>query len=361
MARKKKPPEPENLERWLVSYGDFITLLFATFVVLYALAQVDVAEFDKLEESLRQAFANGNIMQGQESIMDNGQSIFDKTNGDSLIAPIMMEYLNPKYEEQSFKDIEKSIEQMKKDGELDGIDAKVTDKGLLITFNEECLFKSASAALTEQAKKTIDKVGVLICEKFIMHYIRVEGHTDNQPMVSYVYPSNWELSSSRACSIVKYFIDRFLVTPELLTAVGYADTRPVADNNTPEGRKQNRRVEVLILKNRYKNFEHAKDSILKMSKEEQLKLQEQRMETLKKIRGGVSEAAQKLMKENNTSENEVIKLKQQNTLKPDKIESISQEAKDLYYNIDKTNENTPARSADIKMEVAIPTDEDLGI
>ena len=86
MARKKRAEEPENLERWLVSYGDFITLLFATFVVLYALAQVDVSDFAKLEESLKNAFSQNTLLDGQQSIMDGSDSIFDQQQANSFIS-----------------------------------------------------------------------------------------------------------------------------------------------------------------------------------------------------------------------------------------------------------------------------------
>ena len=106
MARKKRQEEPENLERWLVSYGDFITLLFATFVVLYALAQVDVSDFAKLEESLKNAFSQNTLLEGQQSIMDGSDSIFDEQQmANSFVPSLMLEYISPKYEETSFNEI----------------------------------------------------------------------------------------------------------------------------------------------------------------------------------------------------------------------------------------------------------------
>ena len=109
MAKKKKPEEHENLERWLVSYGDFITLLFATFVVLYALAQVDATDFQKLEESLKTAFSQNTILDGQPAIMDGSESIFDQQQANSFIPSLMVEYISPKYEEASFEEIDEEI------------------------------------------------------------------------------------------------------------------------------------------------------------------------------------------------------------------------------------------------------------
>lgn len=134
MAKKQKHPEHENLERWLVSYADFITLLFATFVVLYALAQVDATDFAKLEESLKNAFSQNTLFDGQQALMDGSDSIFDQQQANSFIPSLMLEYISPRYEEESFKEIEESIQELTKAGELDGISAKITDKGLLLTF-----------------------------------------------------------------------------------------------------------------------------------------------------------------------------------------------------------------------------------
>ena len=228
MAKKKhKHEEHENLERWLVSYGDFITLLFATFVVLYALAQVDATDFAKLEESLKHAFSQNTLFEGQQAIMDGSDSLFDQQQANSFIPSLMVEYISPKYEDDSFKEIDSEIKELTQMGELDGISSKITDKGLLLTFDEKYLFAPASAYLDRSAKKLLDKVGVLICKKFVLHHMIVEGHTDSLAMKSTQYPSNWELSGARACSVVRYLIDRFKFSPSLFSAVGYADTRPL--------------------------------------------------------------------------------------------------------------------------------------
>ena len=140
MAKKHKHPEHENLERWLVSYADFITLLFATFVVLYALAQVDAVDFAKLEESLKHAFSQNTLLEGQEDIMDGSQSIFDQQQANSFIPSLMVEYISPKYEEDSFKEIADEIRELTELGELEGISSKMTEKGLLLTFDDKYLF-----------------------------------------------------------------------------------------------------------------------------------------------------------------------------------------------------------------------------
>ena len=357
MARKKPPEEPENLERWLVSYGDFITLLFATFVVLYALAQVDVSDFAKLEESLKHAFSQNTMLDGQESLMDGSQSLFDQQQGNSFIPSLMLEYISPKYEEEAFQDIEESIKTLQETENLKGITTKITDKGLMITFDDSYLFAPASAYLDSGAKALLDKVGVLICKKFVLHAMRVEGHTDSHPISTDKYPSNWELSSARASSVVRYMIARFKFNPALFTAVGYADTRPV-DNAPTAKDPKNRRVEILILKNKYNNtYENRGHSAITLSKSEQEKIQKQRMDIITKIENdAISPAARLLLEEN-----------KQKMLQKQKSAKLSKKNTDLYLNVDKEaskDENGSLPKIEnrvIKLKSNVPDYEDYGL
>lgn len=309
MGRKKqKEAEHVNLERWMVSYSDFVTLLFATFVVLYALSQVDIKDFKTLEDSIKQAFAAPSVMQGSDGLMDASSStLFDTSQSDSMITPLMMEYLSAKYEEQSLQEIEKSINEEVKAGEINDVEAIQTDRGLIIRFKDDYLFQSGSAKLIPEARKKLDIVGAIIAKKFILHNMRIEGHTDNQGMSSSMYPSNWELSSARASTIIRYFIGRFSFMPSIFTAVGFADTRPIEDNNSPAGRSKNRRVEILILKNKYKSQESATNGIMQMSKQEQEHMQSKRLESINRI-DSISEAAKKLTHGDKKAESSAINL-----------------------------------------------------
>ena len=357
MARKPKHPEHENLERWLVSYADFITLLFATFVVLYALAQVDATDFAKLEESLKNAFSQGAMFDGQQSVMDGSNSLFDQQQANSFIPSLMLEYISPKYEEESFKEIEEEIMALKEAGELEGISSKITDKGLLLTFDDKYLFAPASAYLDSSARKLLDKVGVLICKKFVLHSMRVEGHTDSDPIRTEKFPSNWELSSARASSVVRYMIDRFKFSPSLFSAIGYADTRPLETAISPKD-PANRRVEILVMKNKYKRqFETRNDNTLRLTKAEQEKIQRQRMEVIASVEGdSISPAARKLLEDN-----------RKRMIEKQKSEKLSPINMELYVNL----ENESSSSDDnimpaiekrvIKLNTAIPEDEDFGL
>lgn len=278
---KKKQEEHENLERWMVSYADFMTLLFATFVVLYALSQINVNEFKKVEESLKKAFSVQSILDGGSGVMSSGNSVLDTSSADSMIDSLFMEYISPRYEQESYEKIKKEVEDLAKSGELNGVSATIDERGLVITITDKnILFQSGSAELSPQAKKLLEKVGKLIVEKFALHLIRVEGHTDSVP-VSGKYPSNWELSSARASSIVRYLIDRFHILPDLMSAVGYADTRPVDTKKDAASLAKNRRVEIVVQRNQNKTLDHYQNTFMKLDKKEQ---QLRRNEQIKIIR-----------------------------------------------------------------------------
>lgn len=357
MARKKPPEEHENLERWLVSYGDFITLLFATFVVLYALAQVDATDYAKLEEALKNAFDTSNMFDAQEMILDGNENLFDQYQSNSFIPGLMMEYINPKYEDESFKDIEDSIKKLKKAGELEGISAKMTEKGLLLTFDDKYLFAPASAYLDSNARKLLDKVGVLICKKFVLHSMRVEGHTDSEPINSTQYPSNWELSSARASAVVRYLIRRFHFGPQLFSAIGYADTRPL-ENSYSKKDPKNRRVEILIVKNRYKDdYELKANNAMSLTTEQQEKIQKDRMEIIYKVeKEAISPEARKMLESN-----------RKKLIARQKSEKLSNKNMQIYINLEKDTEkeeqsNMPnVEKQVIQLKSNIPEDEDFGL
>lgn len=283
MAKKKKPEEHENLERWLVSYADFMTLLFATFVVLYALSQLNVNEFKKVEESLRKAFSVQSLLDGGSGVMSQGESIVDANAANSVIDSLMMEFISQKYEQESYEQIKKQIDDMNKGGTLSNVSAIIDERGLVIIISDkDVLFKSGSAELTDEAKKILEKVGKLIVEKFAMHIIKVEGHTDKVPVTGR-YPSNWELSSARASSIVRYLIDRFKIMPNLMAAIGYADTRPADKGTDSSSLAKNRRVEIVVQRNQFKHLDHFQNSFLKMDKVEQQRRRNEQIKIIKEI------------------------------------------------------------------------------
>ncbi|MCX7179542.1 MAG: flagellar motor protein MotD [Proteobacteria bacterium] len=240
--RKKKEDEPENLERWLVSYADFITLLFAFFVVMYALSVVNEGKYRLLSNSIVAAFNKNPVQVEVTPIASTGvpQIMLNKPS----VA------INPKYEEEKrqtkskmstiAREVMDALGPLAKEGQV-----RVTEGllGVTIEINASLLFSPGEARLAPGAAGALSSVAqVLVATDFP---ILVEGHSDNLPISTPQFPSNWELSGARASSVVRLFIDSG-VAARRLTATGYADQRPVEDNATPEGRGRNRRVAITI-------------------------------------------------------------------------------------------------------------------
>lgn len=240
--RNRQEEEHENLERWLVSYADFITLLFAFFVVMYALSVVNEGKYRLLSNSIVAAF-NKTVVnldvtpiasQGVPQIMLNKPSIA----------------INQKFEEEKrqtkgkmrniAREVIDALGPLARDGQV-----RVTEGllGITIEINASVLFSPGEAKLAPIAVNALSAVAQLVSP--IDFPIIVEGHTDNVPIKTEQFPSNWELSGARASSVVRLFIDNG-VAPARLTATGYADQRPVAGNDTIEGRQRNRRVAINI-------------------------------------------------------------------------------------------------------------------
>lgn len=258
MAKKKKHEEHENLERWLVSYADFMTLLFATFVVLYALGQTDANDFEKLENALREAFAkSSNILDGRTGMLAgaDSKSILDSTIIQGKDAnPLMLEYISAKYEDSAYEEIKEEIKNLK----LPGVEAVIDTKGITIKLPESIVdFAPNSAKLSNRSKNLLFDIGNIIFRRFQIHLIRVEGHTDSaKPSPTGIYPTNWELSAARASSVINYFIDEMNANPKQFVAVGYSDTVP--DYGLKPTDIKNRRVEIVVVRNRNKS-NHSND------------------------------------------------------------------------------------------------------
>lgn len=279
MARKRKPVEPENHERWLVSYADFITLLFAFFVVMYSMSSVNEGKYRVLSDSMTAAFTQttrslapiqaGKVVRSSSSVIKPIRDVPDEIN---ISAPIVLLkggpeiIVDPEYQDQSQEqaasqaiteqidgiasDIEAEFEEMIAD---DNVSVRRSPFWLEVVFNSNILFNSASADLSAEARVELGKLGVLLQE--YENNISVEGFTDNIPIISPLFPSNWELSSARAAAVVRLF-EEYGVESARLISVGYGENRPVSDNQTIEGRANNRRVVIVIMA----KVDQAKDS-----------------------------------------------------------------------------------------------------
>lgn len=317
MAKKKKAEEHENLERWLVSYADFMTLLFATFVVLYALAQSDVDAFKNITDALRNAF-DQNIFESQQSVLTGSDSMFEGNNG--ATNPVMLEYMSQKYEQTSYRSIEKQVNDLNESG----LSATVDERGLVIKFDKDSIkFAPGSAEIDTSSYSLLAKVAEIIKEKFSIHYIEVDGHTDSDAVSkNSKYPSNWELSSARASSVVRFMIKRHNFNPKLFTAVGYAETSPVVPNANAENKAINRRVEIVVLKNKNRNL--INKDVQMILKETKLSQKKSKPSYLKEP----SEAVQQLVGSDKELLENVIDMSSEYKNEAKRLENIN---KDKYF------------------------------
>jgi chemotaxis protein MotB len=252
MVRKQKHEEHENHERWLVSYADFITLLFAFFVVMYAISSINEGKYKVLSDSIVEAFKNAptseKIIYVQapmpQNAVESGKPIPQIIPMQKPEAPSPAE-IERQQRRESMKSVATDILKVM-DPLVRGGQVKVTEsnRGIAVEINASLLFETAKADLNQESMSVLTAVAKVLAKD--THQIQVEGHTDNLPINSPIFPSNWELSAARASSVIRLF-EAHGVSGERMVAIGYADKRPVDDNATPEGRARNRRVTVMIL------------------------------------------------------------------------------------------------------------------
>lgn len=241
---KKKRAEKENNERWLLTYSDLITLLMIFFVVMYASSTVDAKKYSQIAQSLNLAIGGGKSIIGTS---DNASIDASKvTVEDELIKQAAENDAKEKVEEQKLEKVKEEIDKMIAGSDLKGsITTSLQERGLVISFNDTVFFDSGKADVkTDNQKKLISLAGIL---NKIDNYIRVEGHTDNVPINTTYFHSNWQLSSIRASNVVEFLVTRGGIAANRLSSVGYGEYRPVASNDTEEGKSKNRRVDILLL------------------------------------------------------------------------------------------------------------------
>lgn len=238
MKRKKREEEHENHERWLVSYADFITLLFAFFTTLYAISQVDAKKLGNFVESLQVALNQKVKIVGHSS----EPSVFDRKA--ALVAPITIK--KGSAEGSTLQKLKEKLDR-KLSGTRAGKSVKtfIDRRGIVITITDTILFDSGSDVIRKSAIPVMD--GIAPTLKNIPNQIRVEGHTDDTPINNARFHSNWELSTARATSIIRDFIEHYGFPPLKLSAAGYGEYRPVKPNDTLADKAANRRVDIVIL------------------------------------------------------------------------------------------------------------------
>lgn len=249
MARRKRREEHENLERWLVSYADFITLLFAFFVVMYSISSINEGKYRVLSDTMVAAFNTPPktlqpIQVGEEGVSGEPSPIRHQKASNAVNAGVIQQLAATAQSSdmgQIAGDFENAMAPLIK---KDLIKVTHNDLWVEIEINTSILFDSGSARLEDDALPVLGELANVL--KKYPNYIQVEGFTDNVPIDTSVFPSNWELSAHRAASVVHLFMNNG-VQPDRMAAIGYGEYRPIADNATPEGRRKNRRVVLVIL------------------------------------------------------------------------------------------------------------------
>jgi len=275
MARRKKVEEHVNHERWLVSYADFITLLFAFFVVMYSISSVNEGKYRVLSDTLEGTFSdpkksNDPIQVGEVS-RGKGEKTPDHTATDAPNSMIELESIEvftppPVSEEtiQTINEISKKLNNTLAEMiENEDVNIKQGEDWLELEMKSNVLFYSGEARLEKSAVPIIGKIADIL--RTSANPIQVEGFTDNNPINTSRFPSNWELSAARAASVV-HLLDRYGLNPDRMSAIGYGEFKPIADNATIAGRQKNRRVVLVVLGSKSDRYSE-KDTSSKKSEE----------------------------------------------------------------------------------------------
>ncbi len=248
MARKKKIQEHENHERWLVSYADFITLLFAFFVVMFASSQADKGKAQQVSDSVKRALEGEKMSQVVSAIL--GGTVSDTGKGNAQMrGPGGVRQSAEVKKDQNLSELLPSLkilsQELKKEIDAGRIQINMQSRGLVVSFTQAALFASGEDVISPEAYGSLEKVAAAIAK--MPNPVRLEGHTDSTPINTTRFRSNWELSSARSIAILELLSDKFGVPRSRLSIAGYADTAPVASNETEEGRARNRRADIVIL------------------------------------------------------------------------------------------------------------------
>lgn len=272
MARKREAEaEKDNSERWLLTYADLITLLMIFFIVLYSMSKIDANKFRALADSLNAALGGGvpsrvaiSDKPSGEAILDVGNALSKSTQPGQTSNPDNT--ANTRYagqnqqqgasagnidiENMTIEQIKERLEAFAKDNNIQSsLATSIEERGLVVSIQDTLLFDSGSAVITPKAHQILDKISTVLATA--PNFIRVEGHTDNLPIHTQQFPSNWELSVLRATNVVQIMATEGGIAPDRLSATGYGEYRPVAPNTTDASRAKNRRVDLIILRSKY--------------------------------------------------------------------------------------------------------------
>lgn len=237
MARKKKHPEHANHERWLVSYADFITLLFAFFTTLYAISQVDSKKVQQLAQALQSALGRT----GPQALAESHSSLSPVDSPRSMPRP----QSGTKRSDRQLAELAQALSKLAQSFGGDArFNVRVEPRGVVLSLSDAALFGPGESRLRATGRPVLDSITALLLQN--PHPVVVEGHTDDR---NETLPSaNWRLSTERSVTVLSYLVEEHGYPPGKLAAAGYGQYHPAGPNDTPEGRARNRRVDLVILR-----------------------------------------------------------------------------------------------------------------
>jgi chemotaxis protein MotB len=246
MARKRHHAEHHEEhadETWLVPYSDILTLLLALFIVLFASSQVDQKKFDEMRESFSMAFSTGS-----PALLDSMRTV--QQSQESAPSPSDQQMREKAFTQETAQlaEVKRQIDRYIMDNGLTGdLQTILTDEGLMIRIKENAIFPSGSAALLPESRRFGEQIAKMLLP--LSQKVVVSGHTDNMPINTYEFPSNWDLSAKRAVNFMKFLLAQEKLQPERFSAIGYGEYRPLSANDNEDSRAKNRRVEVMVVRN----------------------------------------------------------------------------------------------------------------
>lgn len=235
MSGKKVHHEEHVDETWLIPYADMLTLLLALFIVMFAMSKTDQEKFEQVANQFNVIFSGG-------------AGIFDE-NGETFVPSILPNKAasNASMEQDKMNDIKESLEkQINSSGYSDKVKVELTEEGLEISIQDAILFNSGDAAVIKDISPLLSQISSMLGD--LDNQVKIIGHTDNVPISSSKYSSNWDLSAARAINVMSFFVEKGTLSPERFSIQGYGEFKPKYNNATADGRAKNRRVEIMIVR-----------------------------------------------------------------------------------------------------------------
>ena len=265
-SRRRRAREPANHERWLISYADFITLLFAFFVVMFASSQADKGKQEQMSEAVKSALEGKHVSQVIAAILggaaDNQGKGSAQNKGPAGMPPPpdLAEVKKKIAEAELTPSYNVLTQELSKEIEAGQITVSMQSRGLVVSFAQAALFPSGNDVISGAALKGLEKVDGAISK--ISNPVRLEGHTDARRIKTSRFKSNWELSAARSIALLEILSTKFGLPRSRMSIAGYADTAPVAANDSEEGRARNRRVDIVLLNEQAQLAEPKKEAAI---------------------------------------------------------------------------------------------------